>query len=134
MCPDPGEQAYFTAILSILEDIASTHLDLGSQSMKAGNNPSLLRDGQWILDTSFILVRYNDQADTISALRFPYSVRHIHNKMLELADTLDALDTSYSSGLVTLNMNDILAASVETERSGVLDSEIGTLAANFCIQ
>ena len=86
---------------------------MDAQSMKAENNPSLLVNRQWLLETTGTLVRIADQVDAIRNLDAPTSVQSIHETALEVATTLEVYLAYYISYLENTNIESMLRAEIE---------------------
>lgn len=90
---------------------ASSIMD--SQTIRAEQDPSLLIDRQWIVETAETLARINELVVAIRNLNAPASLQHIHNQALELATTLESYIALYISGVDGGSRESILKAEIE---------------------
>ena len=104
---EPTEQAYIGQIGNIANTYADALDGLGQQLTDAGENPALIFDQEWIIDTAAIITTIRLNNEEVRTLEPPEQYQPGQALMLEVANHLDVAMDAYIEGIDNLDVDKI---------------------------
>ena len=122
LCTSGDIAFYRNAMLEHLDTVTETSLALQTQFAKISENPALIFNDEWILETSIWLVTLRLLHEDVEDMTVPARMRTGHNHMLEATGSLDRATYELATGIdnvdseaLTRGINLITGASASFE-------------------
>ena len=113
-----AERAYLLKVLSITEPCSDALQALSVLASRAGNDPMLILDDEWLLSTAMALAAIKVSNDELRRLEPPTRFSSVHKNLEEAAEHFDRVVYLFAEGVDELDASRIRLAGQEMRLGG----------------